>query len=159
MAETKLTSDETLVKPTPLPVIAHEPKEDMTESPIRQQESTQDETTDEDSHRDPGEQEFPTLGEMEVRPGQDIIICSAKLPISVRKINEEWTVEPGNSVIISALYNCRRRAAYSTGSHIDDILARATWIGHPGVFPKSEQERSQIEKLLRPYNCIPLFID
>ena len=128
-------------EPNPLPTIPQQPKEVLSGSPIRQQESTQDETTDEDSHRDPGEQEFPTLGEMDIRPGQDIIICSAKLPISVRKVNEDWVVEPGNSVIISALYNSGRRGTKNTGSHIDEILARATWIGHPGVFPKSERER------------------
>jgi hypothetical protein len=36
---------------------------------------------------------------------------------------------------------------------------KCIWIGHPGIFPKSEAERQEIEIFLRPHNCYPVFID
>ena len=41
----------------------------------------EDETTDEDSHRDPDEKSFPTLAEMTVKSEEQILICNVKLPI------------------------------------------------------------------------------
>ena len=38
-------------------------------------------------------------------------------------------------------------------------ILKTTWIGTCGYFPESEKERATIEELLRPYNCIPLFLD
>lgn len=32
------------------------------------------------------------------------------------------------------------------------------WIGHPGVQPRTDQERFEIEKLLQPYNCVPVYV-
>jgi len=33
------------------------------------------------------------------------------------------------------------------------------WIGHCGVYPKTDAERQELEKELLQYNCIPVFID
>lgn len=35
---------------------------------------------------------------------------------------------------------------------------KSMWIGHPGIYPKTDAERTEVEKLLRSYNCIPVFI-
>jgi len=32
-------------------------------------------------------------------------------------------------------------------------------MGHPGVFPKNETDRLEIEKILRIHNCIPIFVE
>lgn len=38
-------------------------------------------------------------------------------------------------------------------------MNKCIWIGHPGIFPKSKAERLEIENILRPHNCYPVFID
>ena len=35
---------------------------------------------------------------------------------------------------------------------------KSIWMGHPGYHPRGDEERAEVEKILRQYNCIPVFI-
>lgn len=53
-------------------------------------------------------------------------------------------------MILNCLYNL---------SQSNNALTKSVWIGHPGVYPKNDAEKLEIEKVLRSYNCVPVFID
>jgi trehalose-6-phosphate synthase len=87
---------------------------------------------------------------MQIDPDQQVVICQAKLPIQLTKVDGLWKALPNQSVIANYLYNLSQKR---------NSFAKTVWIGHPGIYPKNEAERSNIEKFLRPYNCVPVFID
>ena len=109
-----------------------------------------EDTTDNDSDFSANEKNVPTLAKMKIRDDDEIIIVTVKLPIQLYKHEGQWKKLECKSIIINTLFNLQRN---------NGQLSKTIWMGHPGVFPKSESERQEIEKILREHNCIPIFIN
>jgi hypothetical protein len=86
---------------------------------------------------------------MTIKSEEQILICNIKLPIQVVKHEGKLKIVSSSSIIMNYLYNLSQK----------NTLVKTIWIGNPGIFPKTELERQEIDSLLKPHNCIPVFID
>lgn len=74
-----------------------------------------------------------------------LVIISMHLPLKVKKVGDNWEIRPQNTSWHTQLLSVCQKT-------LDFI-----WIGSIGIeIQPSEQET--IQSLLRPYNCIPVFI-
>jgi hypothetical protein len=136
------------------PPLVHEqpshPAPDVVQQPQPETSITMEDSTDNDSDFSENEKNVPTLAKTKLKADDEVIIVTVKLPIQLYKEDGQWKKAECKSIIISTLFNLQRN---------NGQLSRTIWMGHPGVYPKSDVERQEIERILKEDNCIPIFID
>jgi len=132
------------------PLMPEQPSNPASDVPVKETSITMEDTTDNDSDFSANEKNVPTLAKMKIKSDDEVIIVTVKLPIQLYKEDGQWKKAECKSIIISTLFNLKKN---------NGLLSKTIWMGHPGVFPKSDTERQEIERILKEDNCIPIFID
>jgi hypothetical protein len=110
-----------------------------------------DEFEDDDEDEIIGEDDRRLLEDVKLTAEDIVIVASFKLPIQVQKDSAtgKWQVLPSRSMLYPTLFKLREKKK----------MVKIVCIGWPGIIPQSEQESEEITEVLKPYGCVPVFLD
>ncbi|CAG8644408.1 15036_t:CDS:2 [Acaulospora morrowiae] len=74
-----------------------------------------------------------------------LLVVSNRLPVTVTKVNEEYTFKMSSGGLVSALSGLKKMMSF-------------TWIGWPGI-SIPEGERKIVTTKLEAHSCLPVFVD
>src|SRR5690554_2569152 len=76
---------------------------------------------------------------------ENIFIVSNRLPVTVVKSEDGFTITPSSGGLATALQSVfQQQDSY--------------WIGWPGIITETKEEEQQITNLLKPLRCLPVFL-
>jgi len=85
---------------------------------------------------------------IKISRNDSVVLMSFRLPIHViRQSNGTIELKESRSMLYPPIYKLKEKG-----------ILNFVWVGWPGIYPKNESEKHQIQSMLAEKKCVPVWI-